>query len=335
MHRLFRAAAVVALLGACTPASAAVPNYHLAQELPLPDGGWDLISFDPGLNRVYVARSEAVTVIDAPTGAVTAKLVAASGGHAVVPLKNGAEILVTDGHDDMARIYDARSGQKLADIQTGHKPDAAIFDAATGLAVVVNGKSGDLTLIDPATRAAVGLIDVGGELELAAGDGSGRIFINVENQNELAVVDLRARKVLKRIPLTGCEGPTGVAYLPLARRVLSTCINRVAAITDPDAGKVTAALPIAEGPDSAIYDPHRRIVLVPAGKSGELDLFADTAAGVTPAGVVATRVGARTGTVDPTSGRVWLLAADYLPPPAAGGRPQIKPGSVVALVLAP
>jgi DNA-binding beta-propeller fold protein YncE len=334
LHRFLRLAAVIGLLAAGA-AQAAAPAHHVAEKLPLPDGGWDLASFDAALGRVYVARSDAVTAIDVRSGTVIGKLVPAHGGHAVVPLKGGAEILVTDGQDDMARIYDAASGQRLAEIRTGQKPDAAVYDSVTGLAVVMNGKSGDLTLIDPDKRAAVGQLAIGGGLELAATDGRGRLFVNVEDRNEVVVVDLRARKVLKHIALTGCDGPTGLAYLPLARRVLSTCVNGVATVTDPAAGRVVASLPIGQGPDSALYDPQRRLAIVPAGKSGELDLFADTAAGVRPAGKVATQRGARTGAVDPATGRIYLPAADFLPPAAPGGRPQVKPGSVVALVVAP
>jgi DNA-binding beta-propeller fold protein YncE len=325
---------LVAALLAASP-SARASGYHLAGKIALPDGGWDLASVDPVLGRIYIARSDAVTAIDTRTGAVAPRVAPAHGGHAVVALKDGAEILVTDGHDDLARIYDAHTGALLAEIHTGQKPDAAIYDAASGLAVVMNGHSGDLTLIDPEQRAAVGRIAIGGGLELAAGDGAGLLFVNIEDQNALAVVDLRTRTVLKRIPLSGCDGPTGVAYLPLAHRLLSTCVNGVAAVTDPKAGKVVATLPIGRGPDSAMYDPVRHIAFVPAGQSGELDIFADTAGGIRPLGKVSTQRGARTGAVDPSTGRVYLPAADYIAAESPGGRPEVKPGSVVAVVIAP
>lgn len=332
--RLFAAAAAaVALAGVCHAAPAPAP-YRVEARLPLPDGGWDLATFDPGTGRVYIAGKDAVAAIDTRTGQVTGKFVPANGGHAVVPLKNGAEILVTDGRSNTAEIYDAQTGALLASAPTGEKPDAAIFDPASGLAVVMNGHSGDLTLIDPGSRAAVGKIAIGGGLELGAGDGRGLLFVNVEDRNELAVVDLRARKVLKRIPL-GCDGPTGLAYLPQSGRVLSTCVDGVVAVTDPIAGKVVAKLPIGQGPDSVLYDPKRHLAFVPAGKSGELDIFADTPSGVRPMGKIATQVGARTGAIDPATGRIYLPAAEFTPAATAGGKPQMKPGSVVALVIAP
>jgi YVTN family beta-propeller protein len=287
------------------------------------------------MRRVYITRSDAVTAIDADTGTVTGKLAPASRGHATLVLKGGAEILVTDGGSDTAVIYDAKTAAELATIKTGGNPDAAIYDAASGLAVVMNAKGGSLTLIDPKTRASVGEIAVGGGLELAASDGSGRIFINVEDRNDVAVVDLKAKKLVGRIALTGCEGPTGIAYLKVAKRLLSSCANGVAAISNPKTMKAESTLAIGAGPDTVLYDAQRKLAFIPAGRAGELDIFKDEAKGVRAAGKVATQVGARTGALDEKTGRIYLPAADYAAPAQAGGRPQMKPGSVVAVVVEP
>jgi YVTN family beta-propeller protein len=328
------AAAMIAAALAAAAAMAAAPGYHIERRIALADGGWDLVSFDPILRRAYIARPDAVTAIAADSGAVLARLAPTDHGHAVVPLRRGAEVLVTDGGDNTARIFDARTGAELARITVGEKPDAAVRDPATGLVAVMNAKSGTVSLIDPATRKLVGEIAVGGALEMAAPDGAGRLFVNIENQNALAVIDLKARKVTGRIALTGCEGPTGVAWLPRARRVLSSCGDGVAAVVDPAAGKVET-LPIGAGPDSVIYDGRRHLAFVPAGRSGELDIFADGPGGVRPMGKLATQLGARTGAVDEASGRLYLPAADYVLPVPPGQRPQMKPGSVVVLVVAP
>jgi hypothetical protein len=48
---------------------------------------------------------------------------------------------------------------------------------------------------------------------------------------------------------------------------------------------------------------------------------------------VQTEVGARTGTIDPSTGAVYLMGAKFGPPPAAGGRPSVIPGSVELLVV--
>jgi hypothetical protein len=48
---------------------------------------------------------------------------------------------------------------------------------------------------------------------------------------------------------------------------------------------------------------------------------------------VPTQIGARTGTVDPRTGRVWLPTAQYNLPVPAGQRPTTKPGTFEVLVL--
>lgn len=48
-----------------------------------------------------------------------------------------------------------------------------------------------------------------------------------------------------------------------------------------------------------------------------------------------TQISARTITIDPRTGRLYLPAATLNPPAAAGGRMQAVPGSFVVLVIGP
>ena len=75
------------------------------------------------------------------------------------------------------------------------------------------------------------------------------------------------------------------------------------------------------------------MAFIPCGRDGTLILIGlDGGAHVT--GRVTTEAGARTGALDPDSGKVYLPTAD-LAPAAAGGRPQPKPGTFHILVVAP
>ena len=122
----------------------AAPSYQVADKIALPDVGWDLVSFDPVMNRVYVAHGDALAAIDTADRKVTGKLAPAVRARAAVPINSGTEVLVTNGGDNTAGVFDAMTGTPIATIKTGEKPDAAMVEPVTGLAVVMNAKQGSV-----------------------------------------------------------------------------------------------------------------------------------------------------------------------------------------------
>ena len=99
-------------------------------------------------------------------------------------------------------------------------------------------------------------------------------------------------------------------------------------------GRRIAALKIGARPDAVVYDEGRNLAYIPSGGAGTLSVIAlSGAADTTVIDTVVTQVGARTGTVDPKTGRIYLPAAEYLPPAAPGQRPTVKPGTFQVLVL--
>ncbi|HEX4182176.1 MAG TPA: YncE family protein [Caulobacteraceae bacterium] len=333
--RLLIAAAVAAGTACAAAASFAADGYSLTERFKGPDGGFDFISFDPVRGRVYVSRTDGVTALDVATGTVTGRLAPAQHSHAVLPLRDGSELLVTDAGTNSAHMVDAASGKLIADIPTGQKPDGAAFDPASGLALVMNGKSGDVTLIDPVQHKAVGSIAVGGALETPAPDGAGKVFITVEDQNRIAVIDTRARKLVGYYPLVGCEGPTGMAYASGAGVLVAACANKVAKVVRAADGQETASLTIGSGPDQVGYDPNRQLVFIPCGRDGVMEVVsARDPTKVAVIQIVSTQTSARAAAVDPATGKVYLPAV-RLTPAAAGGRPTPKPGTFEVLAVSP
>jgi DNA-binding beta-propeller fold protein YncE len=219
-----------------------------------------------------------------------------------------------------------------ATIATGKKPDAVAYDPATKTLWVMTPGDGGITIVDPISAKALGTLSVGGSLELGAADGKGRLYVNVEDKNEVAVIDTRTRTVLAHEPLPGCDGPTGIVYVAATSETVSACANGVADILSSE-GKLVGSVPIGARPDGAAYDAKRNIVLIPSGAEGIL--YAISLAG--PPRVIAkipTAKSARTITLDPSTGRAYLPAADLLP--AVGSeRPQPTPGTFRVIVVAP
>ena len=322
-------AAGLAVMGLAAQAEAqTVPTYALVERIPIPDGGFDYASFDPVHRRLYVSRAGGVTAIDVDSKTVTGHLADGGRTHESLVVNGGAALLVTDSASNSAHLVDAASGKLITDIATGKKPDAAVLDPASGLVVVMNGASGDL-----ASRKPVATIAVGGGLEFAAATGDGRLWVNIEDQNAIALVDLKARKLLSRQPLKGCDGPTGLAYAPEAGVLISACANNVAKVIRASDGADLATLAIGKGPDAVIYDAARRLAFIPCGRDGVLDVVSvKSAHEVNVIAKVATQPGARTGALDPQSGKLYLPTARYS---LTGGRPVAAAGSYEVLVIAP
>ena len=325
----FLAAAAAA---AASAVSAAPLTYHVAGQLPAGDGGWDLASVNPVDQRLYVARSDGVTAVDLRTGRVTDKIVAGQRVHAALAIPRTHDVLATNGETNTATLFDGRTGAIRATIKTGSKPDAAVYDPATGTIWVMNPGSGDVTVIDPRTAAAIATVSVGGSLELAAADATGRIYVNVEDRNEVAVLDTRSRAVASRFPLRGCDGPTGIAYDSASGDIVSGCANGVA-IVSSTSGRQIARLPIGRGVDGAAYDATRHTVLIPGGRDGNLTVVR---LGLTPRVVaqLKTAVGARTIALDSATGRAYLPSARFAPAEGTD-RPKPLPGTFRIVVVAP
>jgi DNA-binding beta-propeller fold protein YncE len=326
------AAALAATFLSAAAAALPVSTPQVAERIAVPDGGWDLLTVDQKARRVLIARTDGVTAIDLTDGKVTPRLVAGSRLHAVVPIPGSGLALATAGGTNSAIVFDVRTGAVRGEVKTGANPDAAIYEPSSRTVWVMNARDGSITIVDPRAVKAVGTIAVGGALELPALDGHGHLFVNVEDKNEIVEIGVASRKVMKHIALSGCDGPTGLAYA--ADGVLiSACGNGVAKLVRASDGKLLADIAIGPRPDGAFVDPGRRRAYIPSGGDGTLAILDTSGPLPRKIATVQTQRGARTGAVDLGSGRIYLPAARYEPPAAAGQRPKMVPGSVEILVV--
>lgn len=330
---------VILLLGAASfwlPPAAAETNYRVVQRIKVPDGGFDYATFDPAAGRVYMPRGTFTTVIDAKTGAVS-QFSKGESNHIALPVPGTNLMILTQGGKGIVRILDKSSDMVLADLPAGKNPNSAAYDPVTRLVFVMNKDSGNATVVDPVARKVVDTIAISpNTLEFPVADGSGRVFDNIETTAEIAVIDTRSRKLSGTYKLPGCDEPTGLAYAPDARLLISSCGNRVAAFTRADTGKQVATVPIGEGPDAVMYDARRKLVLIPCGRDGVLDVISlADAAHPTLVQKLETQAGSRTGTLDPGTGRVYLMASKPDPAVRQGrGAPRLA-GSWEVIVFQP
>jgi DNA-binding beta-propeller fold protein YncE len=329
-----KAYAIATLLAALTAAGAAAAGtsgYRVLDRIAGPDGGWDYVHIDPTRNRVLVTRGTSVMAVDLASKQVAAGLAPGGRLHTAMPINGGAELVVTDGGANTAVFLDPATGAVRATVPTGKGADAAVVEPKSGLLLVMNHAGGSVTVVDPKAHKAVGTIEVGGDLEEAAVDGSGRAYVNVEDRNEIVVLDIAARKVVTRYPLKGCDGPTGLAYDAADRQLIAAC-DGATDIVAMASGQVVQTLPTGHGADGVAFDAKRKLAFVPAGRDGTLSVIQVARGSAKIIDTVATEKGARTLGLDARTGRIYLPSAQFAPA-QGGGRPTPIAGTFHLLVV--
>ncbi|HKO03980.1 MAG TPA: YncE family protein [Candidatus Acidoferrales bacterium] len=339
------AGAALAGVSARAARGAAQPGdsgYHLKKKIKVGgEGGWDYLTFDSASRRLFISRGTHVMVVDVDSDKVVGDIPDTPGVHGIALAPELNRGFVSNGRGNNVTIFDLKTLATIGHAAAGQNPDAIIYDPASKRAFAMNGRSGDITAVDGASGDVAGTVAVGGKLEFAAADGKGRIYVNVEDKNEIVEVDAKKLTVLAHWPLAPCEEPSGLAMDTKNRRLFAGCGNKMMAVVDADSGKVLATPAIAEGVDANGFDHGTEFAFASCGGGdGVLTVVhEDSKDKFTVAENVPTQRGARTMTLDPKSHEVYLVTADFGPRPEPTKdnprpRPPMLPDSFTVLVLA-
>jgi len=321
------------LLAVSVAAPAAAPGRHVLEVIKVGGAdGWDYATYDETKRTVYIAHGSAIATVNVVTKAANPHLADAQGAHIALPYAAGSMLLITHGRANQVTLNDASSGAVKASIAVDERPDAATIDPHTGHAFVMAAGSGMVDVLDLKTNAVLGHIPAGGPPEGAAANGKGLVYTHLEDKHSIVVIDAVPMAVKATYVMDGCEEPSGIAYVTGKNLILSACANQIARLTDAGSGKEVASLPIGKHPDFALYDEKRHLGYVPCG-DGTLTVIDFSGTQPQVAEVVTTKAGARTGTLDPSTGLVYLPTAELGPPEKSGGRPSIVPDTFQVLVV--
>jgi len=313
------------------------PPYHVAARYPLGgEGGWDYVAIDTARHRVFIGRENRVMVVDGATG----KLVSEIGGklnrvHGVAFSYATGHGFISSGGDSAVTMFDLATLAVLGTTTAADDADGILFDEATDHVFTMNGDANSSSVIDAKTGKRIGTIPLGGKPEFGVSDGSGKLYANIEDKNEIVEIDARAQRVVRRWPLAGCEGPTGLAIDVAHHRLFSGCRgNKVMAVSDASAGKVLTTMPIGPGVDANAYDPSSGLAFSSNGGDGTLTIVREDRPGhFVIAQTVQTAPSARTMALDPVTHRIYTVAAKFGTPVPGQRRPPVLPGTFEMLVV--
>ena len=342
--RIAHALMVAALVAAAIPSRAAAApasDYHLLKKVVLGgEGFWDYLICDSAARRVYISRGTHVMVVDADSYAVVGDIPGTEGVHGIALAPEFGRGFTSNGRTNTVTIFDLQTSKVPGTAPTGNGPDAILYDPASKRVFTFNGHGGDATAIDASTGSPAGTVALGGRPEFAAADGQGRIYNNLEDKSEVVQIDSRQLTVTARWPLAPCEEPSGIAMDTEHRRLFIGCHNKMMAVMDADTGKVIATPAIGDGVDANGFDPGTQFAFSSNGEGTLTIVHEDSAEKFASVASVPTQRGARTMALDTKTHNIFLVTAEFGPPPEATAdhphpRPSMMPGSFTLLVFGP
>jgi YVTN family beta-propeller protein len=329
----------LSLFAASFAFAAEAPTYQLTNRFSVSgEGGWDYLTYDVDASRLFITRGTHVMAVDPVSGKTLADIPDTQGVHGLALAPDLGLAATSNGRANSVSIFDLKTLQKTAEVKAGTNPDAILYDAFSHLVFAFNARSRDVTVIDPVKAAVVATIPLDGQPEFAATDERGHVFVNIEDKNGLARIDVQTRKVTALWPLTGCDGPSGLAIDRKLGRLFSVCGNQVMTVLNSATGELVATVPIGKRPDAAAFDPETRLAFSSNGEGTLTVVHQDSPDKYTVLQTLPTAVGARTLALDPRSHTIYLVTAKFgpAPPPTPEQprpRPAMLPGSFEVLVV--
>jgi hypothetical protein len=316
-------------------------NWAVEKELKIGgEGAWDYLTVDPKTHRLFVPRSTHTMVIDADSGKTLGDIPGQKIAHGVAIVPEVGRGFISDGGGDGAVVvFDLTTYAVLGKIVAQPDADGIIFDPGSGLVLVVSGDNGVLMSFKPDVDLKNGKIDapidLGGAPEFLASDGAGKLYVNLMDKDEVAVVDLHERKVVARWAVAPGGSPVGMSIDTKTRRLMIGCRNpRRLIVMSTDDGKVLSDLPIGERVDATKVENGQ---VFASCRDGSLSVAREEAPGKYEiVQVVKTHVGASTMGIDSSTHRIYLPAAEFEDSKdGPKARPKPKAGTFMIVVVAP
>lgn len=326
-------------------------GYRILKKIPLPgDGQWDYVAVDDVNRRVYVSHGSNLEVLDADSGAVVGKIPAPetdASTKSTSQAMHGAAIaqdlgrgFTSNGQTSTMTIFDLKTLKKIADVPVGEGPDGVLYDPASRRAFTFSNHTKGATAVNGADGTVAGNIDLGGKPEAAVADGSGNVFVNIQDRDIVVKFDPRKLLVSDRWKVDPCHEPTSMAIDAANHRLFVGCRSKLLAVLNTDDGHLVTTLPIGGGTDAAAYDADAHLVFTANGEGTVTVIQQESPDKYSVVENVKTEAGARTMALDPKTHRIFLSVADRtIPPPAVPGQPppsrtaNIVPNSFRVLIV--
>ena len=321
-------AAAAALLGQTTASYHVTHTYALGGE-----GGWDYVVPDPSNHRLFIARQNRVMVVDEDSGTLLGEVKDINGAHGTAVAEGTGHGFATEGNGKSVAMFDLKTFQVLGRIPAAEDADAILYDSTSKRVFTLNGDAHSSTVIEPKAGTLITNIELGGKPEYGASAGDGKVYANLVDTAEVVEIDAKSATVTRRWSTAPCKQPVSMAIDTARHRLFSGCRSGVMAVSDYQAGKVVATVPIGAGVDGAGYDAASSNAFASNADGTLTVIHQDSPDQYKVVDSVPTPQGSRNMGLDPTNHRVFVVSAKFGPVPPGGRRGPVLPGSFALMVI--
>ena len=302
---------------------AATGGYHLLKKYTFgaAEGStreyFDYITVDSAARRVYLSHGTEIKVIDADSGALIGNISGLKQDHGVALASEFGRGYISDGGQGKVIVFDLKSLKVTGEAKADKDADSILYDSFSKHVFVMNGDPHSSTVIDAKSGSVVGTIDLGGGPEFAVADGSGTVYVNLEDKSELVAIDSQSLKIKSRWPLAPAGAPTALAMDVQHHRLFSAGRDpQMLVVLDSDNGKVLQSFPISAGVDAAAFEPETGLLFV-STREGMVHVFhEDSPDKLSETETIKTEFGAKTMGLDTKTHNLFVDTADFGPAPA-------------------
>jgi DNA-binding beta-propeller fold protein YncE len=281
------------------------------------EGGFDYVTADPDARTLYVARS-------GPSGLIYVFNLDTLSQLATIPntSAHGAAVDTATGHgfatSKPVTMFDAKNFSVIKKIDVEGNPDGYLNDAINHRFYVLSHSAPNITVLDDKDGAILGTIDIGGAPEQAAADGKGKIYVDIEDKSAIAVIDANTMKMVGKYDLSSKGGGCAGLALDAKNNILfAACREKsnmiILSATD---GHIITDLPIGVGCDGATFNPDTMEVFSSQGDGTLTVIKENSPTSFAVEQTVATPARAKTLTLDPKTGNIYSITAEFGPVPA-------------------
>jgi YVTN family beta-propeller protein len=317
------AAAACAFLFALSGGNSAwgqAPALQLEAKVPLGEvhGRIDHLAVDLQRQRLYVAElgNDSLGVVDLKERK-TIRTIASLGepqGIAYVPSTD--TVYVANARDGSVRLFHGEELTPSGQIALGEDADNVRVDDAAHRVIVGYG-SGALAIIDTVARAKIADITLNAHPEsFRLESAGGRIFVNVPDAHEIAVVDRATNKQVAAWRTPGLRWNFPLALDPSGHVLVVFRFPARLGVFRAQDGQLVAAVPTCGDSDDLFVDTKRNRVYVSCGE-GYIDVFSAQSDTYARIGHLATVAGARTALFVPELDRLFLAVRSAGATPAS------------------